>query len=312
MAKQKKKRFPWFTLILSLVCVAFFSLFQYYISIDTSEGNVFSKIGAPFAVQIYQGQFWGIVTNSFVHVHLIHLLLNLLGLWLLLAYLERRVNFFFLIALGFFASSITSMFQLAVSDDAGIGLSGVNYFLLLFIIGKSIKNDKFKLKYRYIYFAVLIIALGISAYLNYNNHYKIGIESMATGLLLGLLIGFLSEVKRPYISVAAVMLVLISTGVYTLLHAPWSAEWNYSKGLEYQLKYEFTEAKKYYGKAVELDPEHSSSKSNLFIIKIEELSDLAMIAHEEEDYVLAGEYYQKILLLDPSNNWARENIAKLP
>jgi rhomboid protease GluP len=310
MTTKDEMRFPIYTLLLSLSCIAIFVLFQ-YLSPNVDSAILFSKLGAPYAVQIYIGQYWGVFTNSFLHINTIHLLINLLALWVLGSYVERRIRIFNFFLIGLFASSVTSMFQLTLTNDAGIGLSGVNYFLLSFILIKAMKNDLFKLKWRYVYGLILLLVLPISYYLNTSIDFNIGIEAMLIGILLGCITGWLSELKsRLYLVIF--IIVIMGSGISTLFYSPWSAEWNYTKGYSHDIKNEFQNAKKHYRVALEIDPKHKISRENLRRIRIEELCDLAMRAHENEDYLLANEYYQKVLAIDPWNKWARENIKKLP
>ena len=310
MTKKDEMRFPIYTLLLSLSCFAIYVLFQ-YLSPNVDGAILFSKLGAPYAVQIYIGQYWGVFTNSLVHIKLIHLLLNLLALWILGSYIERRIRIFNFFLIGLFASSVTSMFQLTITNDAGIGLSGVNCFLLSFILIKAIKNDHFKLKWRYVYGLILLLVLPISYYLKTRIDINIGIEAMLIGVLLGCITGWLSELKsRLYLVIF--IIVIMGSGISTLFYSPWSAEWNYTKGYSHHIKNEFQNAKKYYRVAIEIDPNHKICRENIRRIRIEELCDLAMRAHENEDYILANEYYQKVLAIDPWNKWAIENIKKLP
>jgi len=203
------------------------------------------------------------------------------------------------------------MLQLTLTNDAGLGLSGINYFLISFIAIKGLKNDLFKLKWRYLYAIILLLFLPVAYYFNTISDFHIGIEAMSIGLILGCLTGWLSEL-RPRIYLAFFIAAALGSSIATLFYSPWSAEWNYTKGYTFHVEHDFPSAKKYYRAALQIDPEHELCRENLRRIRIEELCDLAMKAHENEDYLLANEYYQKVLEIDPWNKWARENIKKLP
>lgn len=310
MNNTGKMRFPLYTLLLSLICTALFVLFEYSRT-TTDSAFLFSQLGAPYAFQIYTGQYWGVFTNSLVHINLAHLLINLSGLWILGSYVERRIRIFNFFLIGLFASSVTSMLQLTLTNDAGLGLSGVNYFLLSFIVVKALKNNLFKLRWRYLYTLILLMILPVSYYLNTSYGFNIGIESMFFGIALGCITGWFSEMNtRLYL--VFFIIVILALSISTLFYSPWSSEWNYTKGYNHHIKHEFKQAKKYYRAAIQIDPDHKVCKENLRRIRIDELCDLAMKAHENEDYLLANEYYQKVLEIDPSNKWAKENIKKLP
>lgn len=61
-----------------------------------------------------------------------------------------------------------------------------------------------------------------------------------------------------------------------------------------------------------INPNHAISKENLRYIAIDELCDLALTAHQNENYILARKLYDRVLEMDPNNNWAKENLSKLP
>ena len=132
---------------------------------------------------------------------------------------------------------------------------------------------------------------------------------MISGILLGFVFGLLAS---KIIITILFSILLLGASFFSLTHAPWSAEWNYSQGYLFHEKYDFGKAKKFYRRAISIDSSHSYSRDNLRIIKLEELSDAALREHEEENYLKAQELYNKILSIDPNNSWALENLNKLP
>ena len=311
MTLQQKHKFPLLTVLITCTSILLFLLLQYSIAHGTNDQFLYSSIGAPYAIQIYLGQYWGVLTNSFVHISYTHLLLNLAGLWIFGAFLERRIGFWKLFLLGLFASSVTSLVQLTLSDDAGVGLSGVNFFFLAFILGKNLLNLSFNLKNKKIYFTLALVTICTSSYLNYAWNYTIGVEAMVSGLFFGSILGFTSEFKTKLVQFSFIAVIWLG-GILTLFRAPWSAEWNYSKGYVHQLNGDFYNAKNFYNAAIAIEPEHTVVKENLFIISVEELSDDALSAHENEHYEEARTHYEELLALDPDNVWAMDNIRRLP
>jgi len=311
MTLEQKNSFPWFTAFIICTSIVMFVILQYSILGNVDKSSLYSSIGAPYAIQIYFGQYWGILTNSVIHISYPHLILNLTATLILASFLERRMGIMRLFLLGFFASTITSLVQLTLSNDAGVGLSGVNYFLLAFIIGKNFRNPRYKLKFKQYYLAFGVLTIALSYYMNSAFNYTIGVEAMSSGLLIGFLTGWTSELNYKIIPILFVATSWV-VGITTLFHAPWSAEWNYSQGYEYQLKDDFFQAKKYYNIALVLQPNHKVAKENLYIITTEELSDKALTAHENEQYEIAHGYYLELLELDPNNAWAKDNMSRLP
>ncbi|MEJ6584086.1 MAG: rhomboid family intramembrane serine protease [Crocinitomicaceae bacterium] len=301
---------PIFTLLLSISCCAIFLLLQMdTTSIGTDE--VYSRLGAPFAIQIYQGQYWGVITNSLLHINYYHLIINLFGLWALGAFIERRVGLINFILLGLYASIMTSIAQLTLSDDAGIGLTGVNYFFVAYIFIKSAKNSRFQLRAKYIYLIVAIAGIIIAYYLNNVKYYNIGITAMISGLFFGFITGLTTLDTKKSTPVIFAIVLFISSGV-TLFYSPWSAEWNYFKGYSAHEASNYDDAKMYYKDAININPAHKASFDNLKLISIDEISDSALNAHKNKEYLRARKLYQRVLKLDPNNHWAKQNMAKLP
>ncbi|MCH2230256.1 MAG: rhomboid family intramembrane serine protease [Crocinitomicaceae bacterium] len=311
MSLNRQYSFPWFTVLLSLVCIAIFVAFQFYQLDNTPLFKSYSELGAPYAIQIYNGQYWGIFTNSFFHLNYTHLALNLVGLWLFGAYLERRLTFLKFFLLNIVASAITSSIQLAMTNDAGIGFSGINLLFMGYILGKSLMSKDFQLKHRYLLLIATILGLCIGLYLNLYKGFLLSLEAMTSGLILGYVFGLLSCLKSniPLIFLGKTLLIV---SFISIIYSPWSAEWNYSKGYSAHEAGKISEAKRFYRKALEIDSNHYTSKENLRNIRIDELSENAYKAHENEDYLTARKYYEELLAIDPKNKWATENISKLP
>lgn len=310
MQQEKKLKKPIFTILLTLTCCTIYFLFQYYY--DHKNINIeYSHFGAPYAIQIYEGQYWGVFSNSFLHTNLYHLIFNLIGLWILGAFIEKRIGLFNFILLGFFASTITSIAQLALSNDAGLGLTGVNFFFIAYIITKSFKSELFAIRAKYIYLILALVGIGIAYYLNEYQSFNIGIEAMVAGLFYGTIVGLSTFASKKIVPIIFSVLLLI-TSCITLFYAPWSAEWNYFKGYTAHEKGDYETAKFYYKEAIKINPKHHISLENLRYISIDEISDMALQAHKEENYLLARKLYERVLKLDPNNQWAKENIAKLP
>lgn len=310
MPHVKHLKKPIFTAILTLTCIIIYFLFQYYY--DAKNLNIeYSHFGAPYAVQIYQGQFWGVFSNSFLHTNLYHLILNLIAVWILGAFIERRIGLFNFMLLGLFASTITSIAQLALSDDAGIGLTGVNYFFIAYIITKSFRNERFAIRAKYMYLILAIFGICVALYLNTYEDFNIGVEAMIAGLFYGSTIGFSTFTDKKIIPYIFAILLLIGSS-FTLIYAPWSAEWNYFKGYSAHEQGDYENAKMYYKEAIAINPSHHTSLENLKYISIDEISDMALEAHKEEKYLLARKLYERVIKLDPNNQWAKKNLAKLP
>ena len=117
------KHFPWFTTLFSVLLVGIYAVMALYSKSFTINQGLLEKFGAPYATQIYNGHVYGVITNNLIHLNILHLSANLLGLWLFGAFLERRIGWFKMAMLGLVCSIFGSMLQLTLTDDAGLGIS---------------------------------------------------------------------------------------------------------------------------------------------------------------------------------------------
>ncbi len=309
METLKKKRISWLTLVIVIIILVDFFLFQSYTSKETIESNqeIYSDFGAPYAIQIYQGQYWGLLFNRFLHISSSLLLINVFAFLVLGFITEKEIGHLRFLGLILFASIFTSLMQLTLSNDAGIGFGTINFFLASYLSVKMFVAQKKHILFKII-FSISILTLAYLYYINIpTSHF--GIEGMSAGWSLGLILGLFSTKKTFQI---LIIITALCISVPTLFYSPWSAEWNYSKGYEYHLAHQLEKAKKSYKKALNINPNHIASKENLTIIVIEELEDKALKAHENENYLLARRYYEELLSIDPNNTWAKENLSKLP
>jgi membrane associated rhomboid family serine protease len=292
-----------------------YSLFI-FIGITISENESFvtdltlTKFGAPTAIEIFGGKYWGVITNSFVHFQIWHLFINLFATLLIASYVERRIGFWRLFVFGLIASMITSSFQVSLSNDAGIGLSGVNYALFGFIFGKTFIDQRFRILTKNLALFVMVLFIPFCELMNRYGNWNIATIALTSGLVFGI---FFAGIFSNFKSISIIVLISMALfSIISLFYSPWSAEWNCSKAMKSHEKMHLKEAKKYYIMAVNINPESQCAKDNLREIKIAELSKKALILHEEQKYIEAGKVYDEILKIDSKNSWAQENKSRLP
>lgn len=301
---------PWFVWYISITIIAQFFLINYKDHFHTINTETFILFGAPDTVSIYDGQYWGVFTNNFIHIYLSQLLINLIGIWLFGAFIERREGVLKLLLLICTASIIPSLWQLALTASPGIGLSAVNYTLFGYILIKSKIDESFKLKGRYL---ILIFMLGLLAYLSYYNTFIEDVfktEAMIIGMLLGLLIGFLSD-KNKWVRFS-ILSVLFIISVSTLFYAPWSSEWLIYKGVKAHESKNYKRAIKFYRKALKIDKFNEQAQENLDLLEIDKLKGEAYKEHVAKNYDAARKIYLQILEIEPEDEWTLTNLKELP
>ncbi|NRA12071.1 MAG: rhomboid family intramembrane serine protease, partial [Crocinitomicaceae bacterium] len=298
---KKGQSIPWFTFLIASLCVGMY-FWQYYLKLtDHFSAEKYEQLGAPTTLKLYQGQYWGICFNSFLHTAWQLLIFNLIGILYLGSYIERRTNFITLFILGLLASILTSIVQFTLTDNAGIGMTGVNYFLLSYISARSFKDESFKMEFRNPLMIVGLAFIALFIFTNWMTWTNFGVRSMIAGLVFGSITGFLVGARYKMASYSFVFISLIGLSS-TLLYAPWSMQWNLYMAHENYNNDNFKKAKYYYNETLLIDPDNSISKDNLLIIEIEELSDKAFSVHENNEYVKAHKIYDEILKLEPGND----------
>lgn len=309
---SEHKYFPWFTTLFSLLLVGIYvtmSILSGKLKIDFKWLEWF---GAPYAIQIYSGRAYGVVTNNLIHVSLLHLLVNLTGLWLFGAFLERRIGWFKMAAFGLICSIFGSMVQLALTNDAGLGISSALFGFYTLILIMSFRDGRFKMKFIYTFGILLLIFLILMIINNQLFGEEIAVEAKIGGVLWGLLMGVTQREASIKWQLLLVLLLPFSIAASTLLYAPWSSQWQCSQGIYYHKKEDLNTAERYYKAAIHIDFKNHLAQENYRLIKIDRLSVLAYNAHKAGEYTTARRYYLRILSLKKNNRWALDNLKELP
>ena len=300
---------PWVIWYIIVTVVAQYVLINYKDKINFIDTNVFILLGAPDSVNIYNGQYWGVLTNNFLHVYLSQLILNCIGIIVFGYFIEKKIGFIKFSIIIVIAGIIPSILQLNLTDQPGIGLSGINFTLFGFIISKAFVNKEYRLKWIFLY---LFIMIAIVIYFSFYNLFVNDVyrsEAMSFGFILGLLIGYLSN-KKIWIQLT-VLFIIMSISISTLFYAPWSTEWQVYKGYQAHKNKEFHAAKKRYEKALEIDPDNEQAIENIKLIELDKLKLKAYKVFVKEDYKRAKKIYEEILEISPNDEWALNAYKEL-
>jgi len=301
---------PYFTWAFILLCVLLYAAISFLSNFGDVQQATYDLFGAPSAVDIYRGHYWGVVFNSLIHVYWFQLLLNLFFAFYFLRAFELTLGPYKLFIFGLLASTVTSCIQLTLSDDAGIGLAGVNFSLLGFLLVRRKIDPRFQQKWIYKIGSAMLVLFFLMYYMNLYHGWNFGLAAMIGGFTWGALVGFM-YFKRTIRFIAPLLVGINLLCFASLFHAPWSAEWNCAKGVRAHKKKDLNTAKTFYEKTLVIDPENYLATENLRLIKINEWSDQAYKAHMDGEYTKAKMIYQKILKEDPDNSWAQSNLKKL-
>lgn len=149
--------------------------------------------GANFGPYVVNGQYWRLMTSSFLHIDVSHLFFNMLALWWLGRFVERVLGAFIFVAVCFLTgvgSAVAGLIyhpQRVSAGASGIafGLAGVAITFLFYSDRKSFKN---KLLYR------RVITLAIFG-LVYGVLFSADSAAHLGGIITGLMLGF--SLARP-------------------------------------------------------------------------------------------------------------------
>ena len=308
--KKSEYKTPWFVWYISITIIAQFFLINYKDHFHKVNPETFTLFGAPDTVSIYEGQYWGVFTNNFIHIYWSQLLINLIGIWLFGAFIERREGVYKLFLLIITASLIPTLWQLTLTAEPGIGLSAVNYTLFGYILIKSKNDVLFKLKGR---FMLLIFMILLLTFLNYYNIFIEDVfktEAMIIGFVLGGLIGFLST-QNKWLRFSTLFL-LFSISISTLFYAPWSPDWLLYQGVKAHEAKNYKRAIKFYKQALKLDRDNVQAQENLNLLEIDKLKIKAYKEHISKNYDKARKIYLQILEIEPNDQWTLTNLKELP
>jgi membrane associated rhomboid family serine protease len=217
--------------------------------------------GAPSLIDIFTGDYWGLITTNFVHVELWHIAFNLFWLWRFGKKIEFETNKAFYLFFILSSALVSSLAQLAFSDTTGIGLSGIGYGLFGYLYVKDKTAEEYK-NYLdkntvglFIFWLVLCVILT-----------KIGIWTVANaahigGLLWGALIAYTSKHDK-YIRWGS-RFIYMALLTILIFHGPFSTSYLSYKAYELHRSQKVDEAIEAYRQILKRDPDNEFAKENL-------------------------------------------------
>lgn len=234
-----------FTLILLTTNVFFFTLMWQtsgtpFSLTDVLPGNVLAAFGAKLNYLIHdQVQWWRFVTPIFLHVNLLHLLVNMYSLWIIGPYVEKLygsakfVVFWVLTGIaGVVASYLTvrpslatnsmARFIFKAADEPSVGASGALFGLVgvLFVFGIKYRHELPE-GFKRAFGTGLLPMILMNLFIGYVLRGFIDNAAHLGGLFAGALIALLVDYRRPgeksgvaiawrVLQIAAIALVVVS------------------------------------------------------------------------------------------------------
>ena len=193
------KRLPIVTLILIVLNVAIFHPLELRLIASSQDLSPLIQFGAySYHLIVEDGEYWRLLTSTFLHAHALHLLLNMGILFLLGSLLEGvygRSRFLFLYLISAIVSSVASL--PFVQNALGVGASGAVFGLVGVAVALGLRyKDRLPrrlgriLGLRLLPFIAIDIFLGffVFPHFNYNVNNAAHLGGLFTGFVGGLVL----------------------------------------------------------------------------------------------------------------------------
>jgi membrane associated rhomboid family serine protease len=302
-----KKYIPVLTGICCLTSIVLFTGINLEGKLDNWE--VYKKWGSPSSTEIFDGNYWGLITSNFLHTEIWHIVFNLYWLWIFGKKIEFETSKIFFGILILTSALVSSAGQLAFSDSTGIGLSGIGYSLFGYIFLMSKMTEVYKNYLSKQTINLFIFWLVLCIILTQTKAWSVGNAAHISGLLWGLAMAYFS--KLAGLKQWAIGIGLLSIIVSSIFWTPFSISWLSHKAYTLHTDKKEDEAMEIYKGILYREPDNEFAKENLKQIETHKLQEKAYEFHSKENYDEARKLYNQILNIDKDNEWAKENLKML-
>lgn len=273
-------------------------------------GELYKKWGAPSAMEIFGGSYWGLITSNFLHTQIWHIAFNLYWLWLFGKKIEFETGKPYYALLLLSAALVSSLSELAFSSQTGIGLSGIGYALFGFLVVKDRTRDP-----AYAHFldrktvGLFLFWLVLCIVMTEFNIWNIGNAAHLGGMLWGMTFAGLA-------ALASRKQWLIGLGLFSLLGSavfwsPFSTAWLSYQAFKLHYDQDVDGARVLYEKILDRDPGNEFATLNLKTLDIHALEKKASDLHTSKKFDEARVAFEEVLKKDPGNEFAKGNLRNL-
>lgn len=159
--------------------------------------------------EVSSGEYYRLVTSTFLHAGISHFLVNIFALYILGKFVEGIYTPWHLLITYLASGTIASLFSLVfITEGISLGASGAVYGLLGLIIMHLLLTRKIKVKLIIQIIVVFAVVSALSMFTANINHYA-HIGGLIIGLLLGVIFNF-RKVKIKYTIIALIVLILFT------------------------------------------------------------------------------------------------------
>ncbi len=194
------------------------------IAFSGGAAETLQRWGYTGGAEVINGAYWGLITHTFIHFELLHLVFNLYWLWVLGGAFERSVGSVRWVAFFLGAAAVSSAVQLA-TGSFGIGMSGVGYALFGFgwaarsryaDLAEVVDDSTVRLFLGWGAFCIVADLLGLLPIAN---------GAHGGGLLFGLAVAHAFAFRERRVLGYAGIAALVGISLLPFTWCPWSEDW---------------------------------------------------------------------------------------
>jgi membrane associated rhomboid family serine protease len=206
------------------------------------------------SIDIWEGAYWAYLTSCFVHGDFLHLYFNLYWLFILGRPFEREYGFAKSVLFFVYMAVVTSGLQFLLTEDTGVGLSGVIYGFFAFMWAVKSLHKSFDQLITSRLAGLFLTWLIACFVLSLVGVWDVGNIAHLTGLIFGWLAGRALVMKKQK-RIFLVGTVCAAAGAITpLFWMPGSIDWINFKAYQADVREDYPAAEKWYSKSIEMDP----------------------------------------------------------
>ena len=317
-----QKRLPVVTLILIALNVAIFHPLELRLIASPQGLEPLITFGAySYHLIVEEGEYWRLLTSTFLHAHTLHLLLNMGVLFLLGSLLEGvygRSRFLLLYLISAIVSSVASL--PFVQDALGVGASGAVFGLIGVAVALGIRyKDRLPRRLGRIlglrllpFIAIdLILGLFVLPHFNYNVNNAAHLGGLFTGVVGGIVLApeifSYRKGKKKIVTglTAAIVGLAVASGVMPVLHVLTNSGETVEQQVDRLSPADLPDYIKSYEKKIlkrPYDPDTYAVLENLYIEALKAFPDNASWTHKLK------QFYEKALQADPANPVWNNNL----
>ena len=317
-----RKRLPVVTLILIVINIAIFHPLELRLIASPQDLEPLIQFGAySYHLIVEDGEYWRLLTSTFLHAHALHLFLNMGILFLLGSLLEglygrSRFLLFYLISAIF--SSVASL--PFVQDAFGVGASGAVFGLIGVAIALGIRyKGRLPRRLGRIFGLRLLPFVGIDLLLgffvlphfNYNVNNAAHLGGLFTGFVAGLVLtpeiySYREREKQIVVGLATALVGLaIASGLMPVLHTLRNSGEKVERQVDRVSPADLPDYIKNFEKEIlkrPYDPNAYAVLENLYIEALKAFPEDPSWTHKLKHF------YEKALQADPDNSAWNNNL----